>query len=104
MDLKEHPGLLFVAATLSPLASFLILFLAGGVRWALRPFGYFADYRPSPIGSYIATGGIGLAFVFSLIGFVLHYNDVQHHHHEVVAGHKEAAPKDDHKHEAAHGS
>jgi NADH-quinone oxidoreductase subunit L len=32
----EHPGLLYVAATLLPLAAFLLLLLAGGLRAALR--------------------------------------------------------------------
>ena len=36
IDLHEHPGLLFVAATLSPLVSFVLLLLAGSLRWFCR--------------------------------------------------------------------
>lgn len=36
--LTEQPGLLFVFATLLPLASFLALLLLGAVRWGLRPY------------------------------------------------------------------
>ena len=41
----EHPGLLYVAATLLPLASFVLLLLAGALRLAARP------YRDTPLGS-----------------------------------------------------
>ena len=34
----ERPGLLFVAATLLPLAAFVILLVAGGLRNALRTY------------------------------------------------------------------
>jgi NADH-quinone oxidoreductase subunit L len=77
----EHPGLLYVAATLLPLASFTLLLLAGGLRLAVGPYRDTALgaslYRmlggdtPHRAGAFIATGAIGLAFVLSLIGFVL---------------------------------
>ena len=34
--MRDHPGLLFVAATFLPLASFVLLLLAGGVRALAR--------------------------------------------------------------------
>jgi NADH-quinone oxidoreductase subunit L len=78
----EKPGLLFVAATLLPLASFVLVILAGAVRAAARP------YQQTPLGSslfralggdapqktaaYVATASIGLAFILSLAGFILY--------------------------------
>lgn len=86
--LERHPGLLYVIATLIPLASFLLLLLAG----LLRNFG-----RRSPEGSlghnlyrvmggetpgrgaaYVATAAIFLAFVCSLTGFIWHLQDSHH--------------------------
>src|SRR5205823_1032359 len=77
-ELQEHPGLWFVAATLTPLASFVLLLLAGGLRWALRPARESDDSQPlyqflsgsqtHRISAYIATGAMALAFLFSLIG------------------------------------
>jgi NADH-quinone oxidoreductase subunit L len=81
-EFAVHPGLLYVVATLLPLASFVLLLLAFGLRAVLRP------YRDSDLcgglyrllggeqegrgAAYVATGAIGLAFVFCLAGFVLH--------------------------------
>jgi NADH-quinone oxidoreductase subunit L len=87
----ENPGLLYVAATLLPLASFLLLLLGGGLRAAAKPFrdtplggtifrGLGGD-APIKTGAYIATGAIGLAFVLSLIGFILFKQD---HPHETI--------------------
>jgi NADH-quinone oxidoreductase subunit L len=77
----EHPGLLYVAATLLPLASFVILLLAGGLRSAARPyrdtplggsiFQAMGGDTPQRLGAFVATGAIGLAFVLSVVGFVL---------------------------------
>jgi NADH-quinone oxidoreductase subunit L len=77
-ELQEHPGLWFVAATLTPLASFVLLLLAGGLRWALRParesngdqplYQLLGGDRPQRTGAYIATGAMALAFLFSLVG------------------------------------
>src|SRR5262249_61693999 len=78
--LEHHPGLLFVIATLLPLASFVLLLLAGGLRNAVRraPEGSFGAtlYRalggptPGRGAAYVATGAIALACVCSVIGFV----------------------------------
>jgi NADH-quinone oxidoreductase subunit L len=77
----QNPGLLFVAATLLPLASFLLLLLAGMVRAAARPnreaglgrslYEALGGDTPQKTGAYIATAAIGLAFVLTFIGFIL---------------------------------
>lgn len=77
-DFGKNPGLYFVAATLLPLLSFLLLFLAAGIRWAMRPK---QEETPSRIPAYIATGAIGLAFVLCLIGFFKHKSDEKKLHH-----------------------
>src|SRR5438132_8678127 len=81
-ELQEHPGLWFVAATLTPLLSFVVLLLAGGLRWALRPargsddpgplYQFLAGASMHRISAYIATGAMALAFLFSLVG-AIHY-------------------------------
>ncbi len=79
-DFHEKPGLLFVAATLLPLVSFLLILLAAAAWAAVRP------HRDTPLGgslynllggdrrgrtaAYVATGAIALAFVLCLIGFI----------------------------------
>ncbi len=60
----DKPGLWFVVATLLPLASFVVLLLAAGVRRAV----FRAPDVPSPVPAYVATGAMALAFVVSLIG------------------------------------
>jgi hypothetical protein len=83
----EHPGYFFVAATLVPLLSFVLILLASAAWCAVRPF------RDTPLGgtlfdlfggeqrgrtaAFVATGAIALAFVFSLIGFI-RYTVQQH--------------------------
>jgi NADH-quinone oxidoreductase subunit L len=95
LDFQEHPGLLYVAATLLPLASFVILLLAGGVRAlvrSLRP-----DAAPAAGGgrwaAYVATGAIALSCVLSLYGFSLHYQDEREEarHRQAVAAGEEVA-------------
>jgi NADH-quinone oxidoreductase subunit L len=84
----QSPGQLYVAATLLPLASFVLLLLAGAVRAAARPYrdtglgaalynALGAD-RPTRAGAYIATGAMGLAFVLSLIGYLLFIQSETH--------------------------
>src|SRR4051812_39351387 len=80
-DIHEHPGYLFVAATLLPLASFLLVLLARGVWAALRPYretpaGYvlynlFGGETPGRGPAYIALAAIAGAFILSLTGFIL---------------------------------
>jgi NADH-quinone oxidoreductase subunit L len=76
------PGVLFVAATLLPLASFALLLLWGAVRWTLRPYvkdGNTASVVFEAIGgdvggrapAYVATAAIAVACVCCITGFVL---------------------------------
>src|SRR6516225_6567246 len=77
----QNPGLLFVAATLLPLASFTLVLLAGAIRAAARPYrttnlgGYlyqrFGGDEPQKTAAYVATGAIGLAFVLCFIGLII---------------------------------
>src|SRR5260370_19376443 len=95
MELPFDSGLLFVAATLLPLASFALLLLWGAVRWALRP--YANDGGPAAVvfdalggavggrgPAYVATAAIALACACSIYGFVLFWAD-QHHHEADLA-------------------
>jgi NADH-quinone oxidoreductase subunit L len=82
-DLRDHPGLLYVAATLLPLLSFVLLLLAGGLRAFLRSsrqsgtglYDLLGGDRPTRAGAYVATGAIGAAFVLCLVGFILFTSD-----------------------------
>src|SRR3954471_7639615 len=87
MSFTEKPGLLFVWATLLPLAAFTLLLLLGGLRNFLRP------YREQPAwaglyrflehdvagrgGFYVGFAGIVLAFLCAFSGFCL-YQGEQH--------------------------
>src|SRR5215469_216752 len=88
-----HPGLLYVAATLLPLASFFLLLTVGGIRFFARrysdtPLGNtvfqaLGGDTPRKFGAYIATGAMGLAFILSLIGFIafrMEHGSPQEHH------------------------
>jgi len=77
-----HPGWLFVTATLLPLLSFVLIFLASGA-WALlrryrddhpaaeRMYYLFGGDVGGRGAAYVATGAIGLAFLLSLAGFLV---------------------------------
>lgn len=96
----DQPGLLFVAATLLPLASFLILLLCGGLKnlgrahrdtsWGESLYWLFGGDTPGKGGAYIATGAIGLACVLSVTGFFMFLAE-----HKVV-------PAPSHDHAAEH--
>src|SRR5437588_1684241 len=88
-NVAEQPGLLFVAATLLPLASFVLLLLWGGLRWALRPYakpGTGAESLFEALGgavpgrgpSYVALAAIGLAFLCSATGFAMYLGEHMH--------------------------
>lgn len=93
-DFHEHPGLLFVLATLLPLASFLIVFLSFGL-WALfRPYReddgigaalyrLFGGDTPGRLPAFVAIAAIGGAFLFSAIGFVQFLGDFHHRQEHV---------------------
>ncbi|MGH7169305.1 MAG: NADH-quinone oxidoreductase subunit L [Gemmataceae bacterium] len=76
----EHPGWYFVAATLTPLLSFVLILIASAKWCALRPyrdtpacaalFNLLGGEERGRTPAYVATGAIALAFVFSLIGFI----------------------------------
>jgi NADH-quinone oxidoreductase subunit L len=80
--LEHHPGLLFVGATLLPIASFVLILLSFAVRTYFRKspqgstgemvFQLFGGPKPGRGPAYVATGAIGLAFVLSLTGFILY--------------------------------
>jgi NADH-quinone oxidoreductase subunit L len=101
MDFHEHPGLLYVVATLLPLLSFLVLLLTGAMRnWArsVRPDqprwlegGKALDW----LAAYVATGAIGLSFVLCLIGFIWHSQETGHHDGEHSHGSHAAASEEE---------
>jgi NADH-quinone oxidoreductase subunit L len=78
MELGIHPGLFFVGATLLPLASFVLLLIASGVRAFLRPL---IEQRtgervtPPRWPAYVATGAIAGAFVFCLVAAFVFFAD-----------------------------
>jgi NADH-quinone oxidoreductase subunit L len=81
-DFANHPGNLYVLATLLPLASFVVLLLAGGLRWFVRaqkkaagPDHGPAGEAPRKTAAYVATAAIAGSFLLSLIGFVLFASD-----------------------------
>ena len=86
----QHPGILYVVATLLPLASFVLLLLAGGVRALARAYRTTSTggsvYRlmggdkPSRLGAFIATAAIAAAFVLCLIGFIQFQQDPANDH------------------------
>src|SRR5258707_6789700 len=101
-DFEPHPGYWFVAATLLPLASFVLILLASGLwcifhRYREAPgmegaFQLVGGDKPGWLPAYVALGAIALAFVCSAIGFVLFMFDEQknlhtpRHKSEVVIG------------------
>jgi NADH-quinone oxidoreductase subunit L len=106
----DYPGRLYVAATFLPLASFVILLLAGALRAAARPlrntplgrsiFDALGGDIPGRTGAYIATSAIGLAFICSLVGFIFFLSDHERGHgplaHAAVAEHGTAGAEPDH--------
>jgi NADH-quinone oxidoreductase subunit L len=80
-DLGEHPGYFFVAATLLPLASFLLILLFCGawsllrryqeLDWAERLYEALGGDRGGRGAAYVATAAIAGAFLLSLTGFLL---------------------------------
>ena len=106
----ENPGMLYVVATLLPLASFVLLLLFGGIRNAARPykqaglgqkiFWMAGGDVPTKVGAYVATGAIALSCVLCLIGLVwfLNTHPLGHEHEAGAAAHEQVAhsePSDD---------
>jgi NADH-quinone oxidoreductase subunit L len=117
----DNPGLLYVVATLLPLASFVLLLLAGGLKnlgrthrdtgWGESLYWLFGGDRPGKGGAYLATAAIGGACLLSVTGlflFIGKYDVVPapshgEHNHATAAehAHEEAAAKaEEHAHDA----
>jgi NADH-quinone oxidoreductase subunit L len=81
-DLHDHPGYLFVWATLLPLLSFVLILLACGVWAVLRRYRHseagerlyelFGGDRGGRGAAYVATAAIGIACLLSLAGFIIY--------------------------------
>jgi NADH-quinone oxidoreductase subunit L len=94
--ISGKPGMLYVVATLLPLASFVLLLLLGGIRNAARPykqaglgqkiFWMAGGDVPTKVGAYVATGAIGLSCVLCLIGLAWFLSS-----HPIGAEHEESA-------------
>jgi NADH-quinone oxidoreductase subunit L len=92
--LEQHPGLLFVAATLLPLASFVLILLAFAVKTFFRKspegspgraiFQAMGGPAPGRLAAYVATGAIGLACVLCVTGFVIFIQGYSSHEAEIV--------------------
>jgi len=95
MDFAGKPGLLFVVATLLPLASFVLVLLFFGLRAAVRssPEGTFGEQlfrlmgggHPVRWPAWSATLAIALAFACSLTGFIWYARE----HARIEALHEE---------------
>lgn len=94
LPFDKHPGLIYVVATLLPLAAFVILLLAGGLRQYLRSrkqtdslaaalYGLLGGDAPGKVAAYVATTAIGLAFVCSLYGFLKYKGEAHDLEHEI---------------------
>jgi NADH-quinone oxidoreductase subunit L len=90
-DFHQTPGYYFVAATLVPLASFVLILLASACWAAVRPYrdtdfgaliyNLFGGDKPGPTKAYVALGAIVLAFVLSLVGFVYFLHQHRPYYH-----------------------
>src|SRR5687767_3346653 len=95
-NFNEAPGLLFVVATVLPLASFLIMFLLCGV-WALaRRYEWegiqeaLGNESASKGAAWLATLAIGVAFLCSLAGGLIMLGDWQTHQDVLQFAHDNA--------------
>jgi NADH-quinone oxidoreductase subunit L len=80
---QERPGLLYVTATLLPLASFLVLLLVGAVRALVRSRwpDLYGEPRPAGRGAaYLATAAIAGSCVLSVIGFAMYHAEHREEH------------------------
>src|SRR5262245_52038663 len=117
MEFLEKPGILYFAATLLPLASFVLLLLLGGIRNAARPysksglgqtvFWIAGGDIPTKVGAYVATAAIGLSCVLCVVGlfWFLNTHPPSHDHGHVAAqppGPQEGGEHDDDHDHAAH--
>src|SRR5437588_11488926 len=93
LDFEANPGLLYVVATLLPLASFVVLLLTAMVRNALRGqreegglgqsiYEALGGDQPRKWPAFVATIAIGLSFICAVAGFVL-FKQTEHELHEI---------------------
>jgi NADH-quinone oxidoreductase subunit L len=97
--LQGNPGVLFVIATLLPLASFLLVLLGFGFWCVFRPYReteyggvlyhLFGGDTPGRTPAYIALAAIFLAFLCSAAGFSLYTTGFYQHEREVQAKEEE---------------
>src|SRR5947209_8166883 len=98
-DFEQQPGLLYVVATLLPLASFVLLLLVGAVRNFVRKspegssgaavYNALGGDTATRGGAYVATGAIFLSFVLCLVGGILFLTSYEPYHSRHAALHKE---------------
>jgi NADH-quinone oxidoreductase subunit L len=91
LDFQAHPGLYFVAATLLPLASFLLILLFCGVWAVVRRYETtwkggeaFFQVLDAPAArkapAYVAVAAIAGSFLLSLTGFVIYNTNLARTH------------------------
>src|SRR5262249_37737337 len=105
-DFGQQPGLLYVAATLIPLASFVALLILGGAKnlgrryqdtgWGQSTYWLLGGDEPGRAGAYLATVAIGFSCVLAIIGLVKFLGEHPVHAHQ--GEHAAHAPQED-----AHG-
>src|SRR5438132_14228375 len=79
--LSEQPGLLYVVATLIPLASFVFILVAGGLKnlgrtyrstdWGSTLYWLLGGDQVGKGGAYLATGAIATSAVLGFVGLGL---------------------------------
>ena len=104
LALADKPGLLFVWATLLPLASFTLLLVLGGLRNWLRSYRNSPTWGPAYEGLSLAVGGRGgffvgfaaivAAFFLSFSGFCLYLGEHQGYDAETKPITKVIEPKE----------
>ncbi|MFL5240581.1 MAG: NADH-quinone oxidoreductase subunit L [Gemmataceae bacterium] len=109
-SIAEHPGLLYVGATLLPLASFTVLLIVAGFRAlgrAYRTTGAgnslyqaLGGDTPPRWPAYVATAAIAGAFLLSVAGFIFFVQDFGLEAHHADSGAPEhATPNHDTSHQ-----
>src|SRR4051812_41997702 len=84
----DQPGLLYVAATLVPLASFVVILTLGALKnlgrryrdagWGGSLYWLLGGDEPGRGGAYLATGAIALSCVLAVAGLVLFLGEPEH--------------------------
>ena len=102
-SLASEPGLLYVVATLIPLASFAVMLLVGGLKnvarahketgWGQSLYWLLGGDHPVKAGAYLATAAIACSCLLSVVGLVKFLNafPVHAHHAETHVEHKPEA-------------